>query len=162
MLSCGPPIAQIRGDQERRVPAPLGAHYSPRVLPCSSGTLQASSWSVTPHTRLAGVSQGPEAPAPLRRLAEDEGSASAQSPLPYSLAPEESECLGSTPKPPSWVWNAVFPAPLTEQCRSVASRSYLRRFECGDRRGMSGALRSALSVPRRLPHRVPSRRRAKA
>lgn len=38
MLSCGPPIAQIRSDQERRVPAPLGARYSPRVLPCSSGT----------------------------------------------------------------------------------------------------------------------------
>lgn len=118
MLSCGPPTAQIGGDQGEESSCAPG-RYSPGVLPSSSRTLQESSRPVTPHTRLAGGSQGPESPAPLRGLAER-----AESPS-LLLSGCRVRVSGLHPQTPSWVGNAIFPAPLGKQSRSVTSRREL-------------------------------------
>lgn len=85
-------------------------------------------------------------------------------PFPTPQRLQKRTVLDSTPKPPSWVWNAVSPHPQpSKPAAPPVAESYPPRPGRGDGRGMCGtprpglsALRSALpSVPWSLSHRVP-------
>lgn len=79
----GLPPRRLGAIQERRVPAPLSATLPGSSL-AAAGPYQESSRPVTP-AHPAGLEdlRAPEAPALLRELAEDQGSKSVQSSLPY-------------------------------------------------------------------------------
>lgn len=160
-----PPSAQTRGRSRRGgSPCPSG-RYSPEVLPSSSRTLRESSRPATPHTGLAGRVSGPYGfrTSPRARR----GLRAHRVPFPTPQRLQKRTVLDSTPKPPSWMWNAVSPHPQpSKPAAPPVAESYPPRPGRGDGRGMCGtprpglsALRSALpSVPWSLSHRVPEAR----
>lgn len=94
----GLPLHRLGAIQESRVLAPRSTTLSGFSLAALGPYRRAPGWSPRTPCCLEDL-RAPRFPHRSGDLAEDEGSESAQSPLPYSAAVAESECLGSIPNP---------------------------------------------------------------